>query len=108
MNGTEISVDKFPSLALDYYEKADKIAPNRAINTLGMARANAHLDRAHTATNLYRQLIFQMTSANYSDENFLQEANEFLEQHNSTINRTLSIMLIIFSLISSFFTLKLE
>ncbi|CAF1122449.1 unnamed protein product [Adineta ricciae] len=108
LNGTEISVDKFPTLALDYYEKADKIAPNRAINTLGMARANAHLDRAHTATNLYRQLIFQMTSANYSDENFLQEANEFLEQHNSTINHTLSVMLIFLSLLSSFFALKLE
>ncbi|UJR31503.1 hypothetical protein I4U23_018992 [Adineta vaga] len=101
LNGSEISLDKFPSMALDFYQKEDQIAPNRAINTLGMARLNVHLNHENIATSLYQQLVFQMTSANYSDENFLREANQYLEQHNSMIKCTFSIILIIFSLLSS-------
>lgn len=74
---------------------ADEKAPNRAINTLGMARSNAHLDQHDAAVNLYQQLFFQMTSSNNQDESFLKEANEYLDLHNLAISsHSFSLILI--------------
>jgi hypothetical protein len=98
LNGTQISIDKFPLIAFDLYKKADEIAPNRAINKLGMARSNAHLNQRSLAVGLYQQLFFQMILSNHSDDSFLKEANEYLDHHNSTINCSCSLILIIFSL----------
>jgi hypothetical protein len=98
LNGSETSVDKFPSIALNLYKKADQTAPNRAINTLGMARAKARLDQHGAAVSLYQQLFFQMTSSNHSDDSFLREANDYLDHHSSAINCNFSFTLIIFSL----------
>jgi len=98
LNGSETSVDKFPLIALNLYKKADQTAPNRAINTLGMARSNAHLDQHSIATGLYQQLLFQMTSSNHSDDSFLKEGNEYLDNHSSAIDCSFSFLLIFFSL----------
>lgn len=109
LNGSETSVDKFPSIALDLYKKADQVAPNRAINTLGMARSSAYLEQHNAAVNLYQQLFFQMTSSNNNnDESFLKEANEYLDNHNSAINCSFSLLLIVFSLFSFYFSMKFE
>ena len=96
LNGSQISIENFPSLALDLYKKADQVAPNRAINTLGMARSNALLEQHGAAASLYQQLFFQMTSSNRSDETFLKEADDYLDKHNSAINFNFSYILIIF------------
>lgn len=84
LNGTWVSIDKFPLIALDFYKQADQVAPNRAINTLGMARANSDAGQDRTAVTLYQNLHFQMTSSNRSDESFLREANQYIEQQNSS------------------------
>lgn len=104
LNGTEVSVKKFPLIALSLYRLADQEAPNRVINTVGMARANAHLHRHMTAAGLYQQLLFQMTSSHSHDEYFLQEANEYLDRYNSAIQFSFSLMLIIFSLSICFYS----
>ncbi|CAF0907888.1 unnamed protein product [Adineta steineri] len=98
LNGTQININNFPLIALDLYKKADQIAPNRAINTLGMARCNAHLHQESIAVSLYQQLYMQMTTFNNSDDYFLKEANQYLDHHNSAINFRFSPILIIFSL----------
>jgi hypothetical protein len=63
-----------------------------------MARSNAHLGQDSVAAGLYQQLIYQMTSSNNSDDSFLKEANEYLDNHSSAINRNFSFLSIIFSL----------
>ncbi len=98
LNGTETLVDNFPSIALNLYKKADQTAPNRAINTLGMARSHAHLNRHSAAVGLYQQLFYQMTSSNTNDDSFLKEANAYLDKHSSAINCSFSLNLIFFSL----------
>jgi hypothetical protein len=105
LNGSEISVHKFPSIALELYRKADQVAPNRAINTLGMARSNAHLVQHSAAVGLFQQLYFQMTSSGHNDESFLTEANEYIDNHNSAINCSFSFLLIVFLL---YFSMKFE
>lgn len=103
LNGTATAVENFPSIALELFKQADHNAPNRAINTLGMARANALLDRESAAVGLYQQLSFQMTSGNYSDDVLLQQVNRYLEQHNSAMSCTFSFTFIILSLLSCIF-----
>jgi hypothetical protein len=103
LNGSEVSVNRFPSIALDFYRKADQVAPNRAINTLGMARSNAFLDQHSVAAGLYQQLFFQMTSSNNNDDSFLKEADEYLNKHSSAINASFSFILICFSLFCCIF-----
>ena len=98
LNGTKTFVDKFPSIALDLYKNADQLAPNRAINTLGMARSHANLDQHSAAVSLYQQLLFQMTSSNHSDDSFLEEVNDYLDHHNSAMNCKFSFILIVFSI----------
>jgi len=98
LNDSETSVDKFPLMALNLYKTADQVAPNRAINTLGMARSNAHLGQDSVAAGLYQQLIYQMTSSNNSDDSFLKEANEYLDNHSSAINCSFSFLSVFFSL----------
>lgn len=96
LNGSQIAIENFPSLALDFYKKADQVAPNRAINTLGMARSHALLEQYEVAASLYQQLFFQMTSSNRSDEIFLKEADDYLDTHNSAIHCHFSYILIAF------------
>ena len=95
MNGSLTPVEKFPSIALDLYKRADQAAPNRAINTLGMARSHDSSEEHRVAVVLYQQLLFQMTSGNRSDTAFLKEANEYLEQHNSAVIRSASLLLLL-------------
>lgn len=102
-NGTQTSIAKFPSIALKLYKIADQTAPNRAINTLGLARSNAHLNRHSIAVGLYQQLSFQMTSSHYHDENFLKEPNEYLDNHNSAIHSNFSFSLTLFILSCLFY-----
>ncbi|CAF3193574.1 unnamed protein product [Rotaria sp. Silwood2] len=108
LNGTETVVDKFPLIALKLYKKADQIAPNRAINTLGMARSTAHLKRHSIAVGLYQQLFFQMTSSNNNDEHFLKEANDYLDHHSSAIHCSFSFILIFFSMCIFYFSMKFK
>ncbi|CAF1073198.1 unnamed protein product [Rotaria sordida] len=96
LNGAETAVDKFPLIALNLYKKADQIAPNRAINTLGMARSNDYLNQHSIAVGLYQQLFFQMTSSHNNDEYFLKEANNYLDHHNSAIHCSFSFTVIFF------------
>ena len=84
LNGTWVAIERFPLLALDLYKQADQTAPNRAINTLGMARGHADAGQDQTAVTLYQNLHFQMTSSNRSDESFLREVNQYIDQHSST------------------------
>lgn len=100
LNGSQVSIDHFPAVALDLYKSADYVAPNRAINTLGMARSNVFLEQHSAAVSLYQQLYFQMTSSNRSDETFLREADDYLDKHNSAIHCHFSYILIIFSILS--------
>lgn len=103
LNGTQVSIDQFPSIALELYTSADHVAPNRAINTLGMARSNAFLEQHNIAVSLYQQLYFQMTSSNRSDETFLREADDYLDKHNSAIHCHFSYILIILSIFFCFY-----
>lgn len=99
-NGSEISVDQFPSIALDLYKTADHIAPNRAINTFGMARAHVLLNDHHAAVSLFQQLSYQMTSSNNHDDSFLRQLNIYLDKYNSAVNCNISFILITFLLFS--------
>ena len=92
------SIEKFPSIALDLYKKADRPAPNRAINTLGMARSHDAAEEHFVAVALYQQLHFQMTSSNHSDNSFLKEINEYLDQHSSAVIHSFSSFLVLVSL----------
>jgi hypothetical protein len=103
VNGTKTSVDKFPLISLNLYKNADEKAPNRAINTLGMARSHAHLGQHAVAVSLYQQLFYQMTWSNTSDDTFLKEANEYLDQHSSAIHCNFSFYLMLFSFVCFFF-----
>jgi hypothetical protein len=58
---------------LALYQKANSSAPNRAINTLGIARAYSQLHNYTEATKLYRILLTQLTSSNDTDAVFTQE-----------------------------------
>ena len=103
LNGTRMSIEKFPSLALQLYKQADVMAPNRAINSVGMARSHAHLDQHGIAANLYQQLIFQMSSSNNTDGSFLKEPNAYLDCHNLAPCYPCSLALIAVGLICFIF-----
>jgi hypothetical protein len=107
-NGSITSVDKFPSIALDLYRRADHLAPNRAINTLGMARSNVFLDQHSVSAGLYQQLFYQMTSSNNNDESFLKEADEYLSAHSSAMNVSFSFSLVFFFTVLLYFSMKFQ
>jgi hypothetical protein len=102
LNGSMTPIEKFPSIALNLYKRADQASPNRAINTLGMARAHDAAEEHFIGVALYQQLLFQMTSSNHSDNSFLIEINEYLDQHSSAMMHRLSSFLVLVSLM--FFT----
>lgn len=101
-NRSSIVVNNFPWIALDLYQKSDQLFPNRAANTLGMARAHADLDQRNVAVTLYQQLLFQMNSANKSEPSFLSEIHDFLDEPNFAITNCFSILLLSCSI---FFTI---
>lgn len=103
LNGTWVALEKFPVIALDLYKRADQAAPNRAINTLGLARANAMAGQERTAVTLYQNLHFQMTSSNRSDENFLREASDFIDTHSAADASRIAPPWILLSCIYFFF-----
>ncbi|CAF4660887.1 unnamed protein product, partial [Rotaria sp. Silwood2] len=53
LNGAQVLISEFPRYALNLYQLADLSAPNRAINILGMARANAQLRYNDEAVKFY-------------------------------------------------------
>ncbi|CAF4914218.1 unnamed protein product, partial [Rotaria sp. Silwood1] len=61
----------------------DISAPNRAINILGMARANAQLRSNDEAVKFYQKLLDQINSSNNTDQLFSQEATDFIAQKES-------------------------
>ena len=63
----------FPSRALGLYQQANGSAPNRAINTFGMARANLQMGNNAAATQLYQGLLVQISSSNDTNSIFSQE-----------------------------------
>ncbi|CAF3694868.1 unnamed protein product [Rotaria sp. Silwood1] len=86
LNGTQISISEFPQYALNLYQIADISAPNRSINILGMARANAQLGSDNEAVKFYRKLLDQINPLNNTDPLFSQEATYFIAQKESIGN----------------------
>jgi len=86
LNGTQVSVNDFPRLALNLYQTANLSAPNRAINILGMARSNSQLRYNGLAATFYQTLLNQMQSSNNSDPIFSQEATDFIAQQSGSTN----------------------
>jgi hypothetical protein len=84
LNGINVSINEFPGKALVLYQEADSIAPNRSINTLGMARANVQLGNNDEAARLYQVLLTQVNLSTDSDPIFSQEAANFIVNYNST------------------------
>jgi hypothetical protein len=80
LNGSRVAVSEFPRLALKLYEYANSSAPNRAINILGMARANSQLRLNSAAERFYRMLLDQIGSSNNTDTIFVDEAKAFIAQ----------------------------
>lgn len=98
LNGTNVTIDKFPSQALALYQEANSSAPNRAINTLGMARANLQMGNKNEANRLYQILLTQMTSSNNFDPIFSAEALNITANYNSASTNKYSFILSIFIL----------
>jgi hypothetical protein len=69
--------------ALILYQTANLFARNRAINTLGMARANLQMGNTNEAVNLYQVLLTQMSLSPDSDPIFSQEALNIIATYNS-------------------------
>jgi hypothetical protein len=86
LNGTQVSVSDFASSALTLYQIANVSSPNRAINILGMARANSQLLRNSEAVRLYRLLLAQISSSNNTDPIFFEEAIDFIAQKEDLQN----------------------
>jgi len=98
LNGTNVSINEFPTRALALYQEANSSAPNRAINTLGMARANLQMDDETQAIRLYQALLTQMTSSNNSDPIFSEEALSITVNYNAASTNKYSFLLSIFIL----------
>ncbi len=91
LNGIQVSIDEFPTRALVLYQNANSSAPNRAINTLGMARANLQIGNNNEAVRLYEVLITQMNSSNDSDPIFSEEALDITLNHNSSTTDSITV-----------------
>jgi hypothetical protein len=89
LNGAQISINDFPTQALTLCQTANSTAPNRAINILGMARANSQSNNYTEAVRLYNVLRTQMNSSNHSDPIFLQEATNVI---NDVQNNSFTVM----------------
>ena len=86
LNGTQVSVSDFASRALTLYQIANVSSPNRAINILGMARANSQLLLNSEAVRLYQLLLAQISSSNNTDPIFFEEALDFISQNEDLQN----------------------
>ena len=109
LNGSQVFVSDFPKSALNLYRTANVSAPNRAINTLGIARAYAQRRLNSDAVAVYQKLLAQISVSNNTDETFLQEATGFKiqkeELQGSATSKQQSVSLaILFVLIRAFFT----
>jgi tetratricopeptide (TPR) repeat protein len=99
LNGTNVSIDQFPARAIALYQKANLSAPNRAINTLGIARTYLQMGNTNQAVQLYQALLTQMTLSNNADPIFSEEALTTIAKYNgaASINNN-SFLLSIFIL----------
>ncbi|CAF3351042.1 unnamed protein product [Rotaria sp. Silwood2] len=86
LNGAQVLISEFPRYALNLYQSEDLSAPNRTINILGMARANAQLHNNDEAIKFYRKLLTQINFSNTTDPLFSQEATDFITQAENTKN----------------------
>ncbi len=99
LNGTNVSINEFPIRALALYQVANSSAPNRAINTLGMARANLQIGNKNEAIRLYQILLTQVTSSNDADPIFSEEALTIIaSNYNAASTNKYSFLLSIFIL----------
>ncbi|CAF3861055.1 unnamed protein product [Rotaria sp. Silwood1] len=99
LNGTQVSISEFPQYALNLYQIADISAPNRAINILGMARANSQLRSNDEAVKFYRKLLDQINASNNTDPLFSQEATDFIAQKESMGNSANILGAVSFSIV---------
>ncbi|CAF4000410.1 unnamed protein product [Rotaria magnacalcarata] len=75
------SVMDFATKALALYQRTNAVAPNRIVNIIGMARANAQLGKINEATKFYQLLLTQMNLSNNTNSIFTQEANSFIAKY---------------------------
>lgn len=80
LNGTHVFVSDFPKYASTLYRAANLSAPNRAVNTLGTARAYAQRRLNSDAVKVYQKLLVQISVLNNTDDTFSQEATGFKTQ----------------------------
>ena len=95
--------------ALTLYRTANLSAPNRAVNTLGTARAYAQRRLNSDAVKVYQKLLAQISVFNNTDDTFSQEATSFKiqkeELQGSATNKQLSVFFVfLFLLIQAFLT----
>ena len=86
LNSKQTSMSDFATTALTIYQKANETAPNRAINIVGMARANIQFGNTNEAVKLYQLLLTQMNLSNNTNSIFTQEANSFIAQITGQFN----------------------
>jgi hypothetical protein len=80
-----VQINDFPSIAFSLYEKANRTAPNRGTNVLGMARAQAGMGHTSEAKQLYQALLHEWSHSQLSsniDQIVIQEAHDYLYQNS--------------------------
>ena len=107
INGRILSVIDFPSYALNLYQKANRTAPHRAVNSLGTARAYVQMGQISEANKLYRMLLQQWSNASCRsnvNQMVINEANDYLlGSKKSSINKAAFLRIPLFTM--SFLTL---
>ncbi|CAF4230406.1 unnamed protein product [Rotaria socialis] len=98
IDSIQVPLNEFPQRALHVYEMAILSTSNRAINILGMARANAQLSNTGEATAFYRMLIAQIDLSNSKDSIFFHEEMDFIDK-NEKIRYSASNNLVQFTFI---------
>jgi uncharacterized protein HemY len=98
LNGANVSIDQFPTRALALYQRVNSSAPNRAINTLGMARANLQMGNTEQAVQLYQALLTLTTSSNNADPIFSEEALTTIAKYNGAASTSTNIYSFVLSI----------
>lgn len=104
LNNQTIPIQNFPSQALSLYQTTNSTAPNRAINTLGMIQANVDLGNRDEVKRLENLLKSQLSLSNTTDNSFLQEVQNSVNQLVSKASSKSSYQTLL-TIISIFFVL---
>lgn len=86
IDNIQVPLSEFPQRALNLYQMATLSTPNRAINILGMARANAQLRNIGEAIKFYQMLLAQINLSKNQDPTFSQEATNFIAENGEMLN----------------------